>query len=47
MTNVKKQLRAREQGGWKRISWSLAAQPQQSDLELLRGRMLALDPKVG
>lgn len=46
MTNVKRQLKVREDGGWKRIEWSLAAQPAPRDLEVLQARLLAMDPKV-
>lgn len=46
MTNVKRQLKAREEGGWKHVEWSLVRKPPLKDLELVYGRLLALDPKV-
>jgi hypothetical protein len=44
---VKAQLRARQEGGWKRVAWSLARRPQLHELELLHARLLAINPKVG
>ena len=46
MTNVKRQLKAREDGDWKRIEWSLVAEPSLRELEVVHGRLLAMDPKV-
>lgn len=46
MTNVKKQLKQRELGGWKRIEWSLVESPQLWQLEVLQGRIVAMHPKV-
>ena len=46
MTNVKRQLKAREDGDWKRIEWSLVAEPSLKELEVVHGRLLAMDPKV-
>ena len=46
MTNIKKQLKGREQGGWKRIEWSLVEPPKLWQLEVLQARIVAMDPKV-
>lgn len=43
---VKAQLKAREDGGWKRVSWSLARRPQLNELELVHARLIASNPKV-
>ena len=45
-SNVKAQLKAREDGGWKRIEWSLARRPHLHELEVVHGRMIAPNPKV-
>ncbi|CAL8465265.1 g4800 [Coccomyxa elongata] len=42
---VKAQLKAREDGGWKRVAWSLARRPQLNELELVHARLIAANPK--
>ena len=44
--NFKAQLKAREDGDWKRIDWSLARRPLLHELEVVHGRMIAPNPKV-
>ena len=43
---VKAQLKAREDGGWKRVAWSLARRPQLNELELVHARLITANPKV-
>ena len=43
---VKAQLKAREEGGWKRVAWALARRPQLHELELVHARLIAANPKV-
>ena len=45
--NLKKQLAARQEGGWTRVAWGYAQQPSPYDIHLLQARLLMLDPKVG
>lgn len=45
MTNVKKQLKMREDGNWKRIEWSLGKELQPHDISVVHGRLMAMDPK--
>ena len=45
-SNAKAQLKAREDGGWKRVEWSLARRPHLHELEVVHGRMIAPNPKV-
>ncbi|KAK9903338.1 hypothetical protein WJX75_003173 [Coccomyxa subellipsoidea] len=42
---VKAQLKAREEGGWKRVAWALARRPQLHELELVHARLIAANPK--
>lgn len=44
---VKAQLKARDEGGWQRVAWSLARRPHLHELELLHARLIATNPKVG
>ena len=44
--NFKAQLKAREDGDWKRVDWSLARRPLLNELEVVHGRMIAPNPKV-
>jgi hypothetical protein len=46
MTNVKKQLKMREDGNWKRIEWSLGKELQPHDISVVHGRLMAMDPKA-
>ncbi|CAK0786856.1 hypothetical protein CVIRNUC_010070 [Coccomyxa viridis] len=43
--NFKAQLKAREDGDWKRVEWSLARRPLLHELEVVHGRMIAPNPK--
>lgn len=45
--NLKKQLAARQEGGWTRVAWGYAQKPSPYDIHLLQARLLMLDPKVG
>ncbi|KAK9796971.1 hypothetical protein WJX73_002111 [Symbiochloris irregularis] len=42
---MKQQIKSREDGGWARTVWALAERPALSDLELVRGRLVIIDPK--
>ena len=44
--NFKAQLKAREDGDWRRVEWSLARRPLLHELEVVHGRMIAPNPKV-
>ena len=43
---MKREIRARQDGGWARVEWALPTRPQLRDLEVVHGRMLYLNPKV-
>ena len=43
---MKQQIRGREGGGWARTVWALAERPALSDLEMVRARLIMVDPKV-
>jgi hypothetical protein len=45
-TDVKRQLKAREEGGWARIAWALEERPELNQMEVVHGRLLAIDPKA-
>ena len=44
--NVKAQLKAREDGEWKKVEWSLVRRPHLHELEVVHGRLIAQNPKV-
>ena len=44
-TDMKKQLKAREEGGWKRIEWNMSVHPELHTTEVVQGRLIAADPK--
>ena len=46
LTNVKRQIKMREDGNWSRVDWSLAETLNSGDIQLIQGRLMALDPKV-
>ncbi|CAL5222260.1 g4597 [Coccomyxa viridis] len=43
--NVKAQLKAREDGDWKKVEWSLVRRPHLHELEVVHGRLIAQNPK--
>ena len=43
---MKAQLKAREDGGWKKVEWSLVRRPHLHELEVVHGRLIAQNPKV-
>ena len=43
---MKREIRARQDGGWAHVDWALPARPQLQDLEVVHGRMVYLNPKV-
>lgn len=44
-SDMKKQLRQRQYGGWKRIEWTLKKKPDLYEMELVQARVIAADPK--
>jgi hypothetical protein len=46
-SKAKKEVEAREGGGWARVHWSLARRPELRELEVVHGRLIAINPKVG
>lgn len=46
-TQLKRDLRQREAAGWKQVAWDLAEAPQLKQLEVVHGRLIYLNPKVG
>ena len=43
---MKREIKARLDGGWSRVDWALPTRPQLRDLEVVHGRMVYLNPKV-
>ncbi len=43
---MKREIKARHDGGWARVDWALPTRPQLRDLEVVHGRMVYLNPKV-
>ena len=46
MSNLKRQLKARQDGAWARVHWGLAAAVQPHEMEVVQGRLIVADPKV-
>lgn len=44
-SDMKRQLRQREDGGWARVEWALAAPVALADAEVCHGRLILADPK--
>lgn len=44
---MKKEIRARDDGGWRRVEWDLPQAPTLRDIEVVHGRLIYLNPKVG
>ena len=43
---MKKEIRAREDGGWRRVEWDLPQVPTLREIEVVHGRLIYLNPKV-
>lgn len=43
---MKKEMKARQDGGWSRVEWELPEAPVLRDLEVVHGRLVYLNPKV-
>lgn len=43
---MKKEIKARQDGGWRRVEWELPEAPILRDLEVVHGRLVYLNPKV-
>ena len=46
MSNLKRQLRARQDSAWARVQWGLVAMVQPHEMEVVQGRLIVADPKV-
>lgn len=44
-SDMKRQIKAREEGGWARIDWAVTKPIEVRDLEVVQGRLIAIDPK--
>lgn len=44
-SDMKKQIKAREDGGWKRVDWALTQKPTLKEIEVVQGRLISVDPK--
>ena len=44
-TDMKRQIKAREEGGWKKVEWALSGRPELKDIEVVQGRLIAIDTK--
>lgn len=44
-TDMKRQIKQREDGGWKRVQWAMTSTPTLQDIEVVHGRLIAADPK--
>lgn len=43
---MKKEIRARDDGGWRRVEWDLPQPPTLREIEVVHGRLIYLNPKV-
>jgi len=44
--DLKREIRARQEGGWKSVRWSMVKRPSLGQLDILHGRIMAQNPKV-
>lgn len=44
--NMKREIKARQDGGWKSVRWSMVKPPKLGQMDILHGRIMAQNPKV-
>ena len=44
--NMKREIKARQEGGWKSVRWSIVKPPKLRQMNLVHGRIMAQNPKV-
>lgn len=44
--DMKREIKARQDGGWKSVRWSMVKRPSLGQLDILHGRIMAQNPKV-
>lgn len=44
-SDMKRQIKQRQAGGWARVEWSLLQPPTLGEIEVVHGRLIAIDPK--
>ena len=44
--NMKREIKARQDGGWKSVRWSMVTPPKLGRMDILHGRIMAQNPKV-
>ncbi len=44
--DMKREIKARQDGGWKSVRWSMVKRPGLGQLDILHGRIMAQNPKV-
>jgi len=45
-SELKRELRQREAAGWARVKWGLEQPPALSEMEVVHGRLIYLNPKA-
>ena len=43
---MKREIKAREGSGWRRVDWALPAAPAPREMEVVHGRLVYLNPKA-
>ncbi|KAL3156146.1 hypothetical protein ABBQ32_012436 [Trebouxia sp. C0010 RCD-2024] len=43
--NMKREIKARQDGGWKSVRWSMVKPPKLGQMDILHGRIMAQNPK--
>lgn len=43
---MKREIKARQDGGWKQVRWSMQKRPELHMLDIVHGRIMAQNPKV-
>ena len=46
LSNLKRQLKARQDGAWSSVTWGLAKDVELREMEVVQGRLIVADPKV-
>ena len=44
--DMKREIKARQDGGWKTVRWSMSKRPELHMMDIVHGRIMAQNPKV-
>lgn len=44
--SMKREIKARQDGGWRSVRWSMVKPPRLGQMDIVHGRIMAQNPKV-